>query len=163
MKPASGIIIYDGGEARVEVRLERDTVWLTQEQMALLFGRERSVITKHIRNVFAEGELEREAVCAKCAHTASDGKTYQGESNNLDVIISVGYRVKSLQGTRFRQWATRVLREHLTRGYTLDRQRFEQNAALLVAKSDAKNKNPMVRLIENMPTLSGAPIRGVEP
>lgn len=115
MKPASGIIIiYEGGEARVEVRLERDTVWLTQEQMALLFGRERSVITKHIRNVFAEGELEREAVCAKFAHTASDGKTYQVESYNLDVIISVGYRVKSLQGTRFRQWATRVLREHLT-------------------------------------------------
>ena len=133
MKPASDIIIYDGGEARVEVRLDRETVWLTQEQMAQLFGRERSVITKHIRNVFAEGELEREAVCAKFAHTAADGKTYQVESYNLDVIISVGYRVKSLQGTRFRQWATRVLREHLTHGYTLDRQRFEQNAAELEA------------------------------
>ncbi|WP_114649916.1 virulence protein RhuM/Fic/DOC family protein [Pseudothauera hydrothermalis] len=127
------IVIYEGGEARVEVRLERDSVWLTQEQMALLFGRERSVITKHIRNVFAEGELEREAVCAKFAHTAADGKTYQVESYNLDVIISVGYRVKSLQGTRFRQWATRVLREHLTRGYSLDRQRFERNAAELEA------------------------------
>lgn len=127
------IVIYEGGEARVEVRLERESVWLTQEQMALLFGRERSVITKHIRNVFAEGELEREAVCAKFAHTAADGKTYQVEGYNLDVIISVGYRVKSLQGTRFRQWATRVLREHLTRGYTLDRQRFERNAAELEA------------------------------
>jgi prophage maintenance system killer protein len=133
MKPTSDIIIYEGNEARVEVRLDRETVWLTQEQMAQLFGRERSVITKHIRNVFAEGELEREAVCAKFAHTAADGKTYQVESYNLDVIISVGYRVKSLQGTRFRQWATRVLREHLTRGYTLDRQRFEKSAAELEA------------------------------
>lgn len=133
MNPASDIIIYEGDEARVEVRLGRDTVWLTQEQMAQLFGRERSVITKHIRNVFAEEELKREAVCAKFAQTATDGKTYQVESYNLDVIISVGYRIKSLQGTRFRQWATRVLREHLTRGYTLARQRFEQNATELEA------------------------------
>lgn len=133
MKPNPNIGIYDSGEARVEVRLDRGTVWLTQEQMGALFGRERSVITKHIRNVFAEGELEREAVCAKFAHTAADGKTYQVEFYNLDVIISVGYRVKSIQGTRFRQWATRVLREHLTQGYTLDRQRFEQNAAELQA------------------------------
>lgn len=133
MKATSDIVIYEGGEARVEVRLERETVWLTQEQMSQLFGRERSVITKHLRNVFAEGELEREAVCAKFAHTAADGKTYQVEHYNLDVIISVGYRVKSLQGTRFRQWATRVLREHLTQGYSLDRQRFERNAAELEA------------------------------
>ena len=131
MIPTFEVIIYDSGEARVEVRLDQETVWLTQEQMGALFGRERSVITKHIRNVFAEGELEREAVCAKFAHTASDGKTYQVEFYNLDVIISVGYRVKSVRGTRFRQWATRVLREHLTQGYTLDRQRFEQNAAEL--------------------------------
>ncbi|MFN3327119.1 MAG: RhuM family protein [Bryobacteraceae bacterium] len=131
MKPNQNIIIYDSGEARVEVRLDRETVWLTQEQMGALFGRERSVITKHIRNVFAEGELERGAVCAKFAHTAADGKTYQVEFYSLDVIISVGYRVKSVQGTRFRQWATRVLREHLTQGYTLDRQRLEQNAAEL--------------------------------
>lgn len=133
MNPAADVIIYDSAEARVEVRLDRETVWLTQEQMATLFGRERSVVTKHIRNVFSEGELERGAVCAKFAHTAADGKTYQVEYYNLDVIISVGYRVKSQQGTRFRQWATRVLREHLTQGYSLDRQRFEQNAAELEA------------------------------
>lgn len=89
MKPTSDIIIYEGGEARVEVRLNRETVWLTQEHMSQLFKRERSVITKHLRNVFAEGELEREAVCAKFAHTAADGKTYQVEYYNLDVIISV--------------------------------------------------------------------------
>jgi len=133
MNTTAEIIIYEGDHARVEVRLERDSVWLTQEQVGLLFGRERSVITKHIRNVFAEGELEREAVCAKFAHTATDGKTYQVDHYNLDVIISVGYRVKSLPGTRFRQWATRVLREHLTQGYSLDRERFERNAAELEA------------------------------
>jgi prophage maintenance system killer protein len=131
MKTNNQVVIYEGGEARVEVRLDRESVWLTQEQMSTLFNRERSVITKHIRNVFAEGELEREAVCAKFAHTAADGKTYQVEYYNLDVIISVGYRVKSIQGTRFRQWATRVLREHLTRGFSLDRARFEKNAAEL--------------------------------
>ncbi|MFN3702402.1 RhuM family protein [Thermomonas sp.] len=133
MIATADIVIYEGDGSRVEVRVEKDTVWLRQEQMAELFGRERSVITKHIRNVFAEGELERDAVCANFAHTAADGKTYQVEHYNLDVIISVGYRVKSLQGTRFRQWATRVLREHLTQGYSLDRQRFAQNAAELEA------------------------------
>ena len=133
MIATADIVIYEGDGYRVEVRVEKDTVWLRQEQMAELFGRERSVITKHIRNVFAEGELERDAVCANFAHTAADGKTYQVEHYNLDVIISVGYRVKSLQGTRFRQWATRVLREHLTQGFSLDRQRFAQNAAELEA------------------------------
>lgn len=133
MIATADIVIYEGDGSRVEVRVEKDTVWLRQEQMAELFGRERSVITKHIRNVFAEGELERDAVCANFAHTAADGKTYQVEHYNLDVIISVGYRVKSLQGTRFRQWATRVLREHLTQGFSPDRQRFAQNAAELEA------------------------------
>ncbi len=133
MSPTSEIIIYKGDTARVEVRVDKDSVWLRQEQMAELFGRERSVITKHIRNVFAEGELVRDAVCANFAHTAADGKTYQVEHYNLDLIISVGYRVKSVQGTRFRQWATRVLREHLTQGYSLDRQRFERNAVELEA------------------------------
>lgn len=129
------VLVYEDpdGKVRVDVRLERDTVWLTQEQMARLFGRERSVITKHLRNVFAEGELARQAVCAKFAHTAGDGKTYQVEHYNLDVIISVAYRVKSLQGTRFRQWATQTLREHLVRGYTINHQRFERNARELEA------------------------------
>ncbi|MGF1644694.1 MAG: virulence RhuM family protein [Thiotrichales bacterium] len=127
------ISIYQTENGTVEVRLGQDTVWLRQEQLSLLFGRDRSVITKHLRNVFAEGELEANAVCAKFAHTAADGKTYQVEHYNLDVIISVGYRVKSQQGTRFRQWATRILREHLTQGYTLNQQRFEANARELEA------------------------------
>ena len=130
MKPTSEIIIYDAGQARVEVRLDQETVWLTQEQMAQLFGRERSVITKHVRNVFAEGELDEKSNVQNL-HIAGSDKPVR--FYNLDVIISVGYRVKSQQGTRFRQWATRVLREYLTRGYSLDRQRFERNAAELEA------------------------------
>ncbi len=129
------IIIYQEEGQEVEVRLDaaHDTVWLRQEQMSALFGRERSVITKHLRNIFKEGELEEDSVCANYAHTAEDGKTYQVKHYNLDVIISVGYRVKSQQGTRFRQWATRVLREHLTQGWTLNQQRFESNARELEA------------------------------
>jgi hypothetical protein len=98
------VVVYEApdGQVRFEVRLERETVWLTQQQMADLFGRERSVITKHVRNVFREGELESESVCAKFAHTAADGKTYHVDHYNLDVVISVGYRVKSLRGTQFR-------------------------------------------------------------
>jgi hypothetical protein len=106
--------------------LEQDTVWLTQAQMSGLFGRERSVITKHVRSVFREGELAAESVCAKFAHTAEDGKTYQVEHYNLDLIISVGYRVKSKRGTQFRIWATRTLNDHLLRGYTLNEKRLRE-------------------------------------
>jgi prophage maintenance system killer protein len=130
VKPSNQVVIYEGGDVRVEVRLDGESVWLTQEQMGQLFGRERSVITKHIRNVFADGELEEESNVQNL-HIAGSDKPVK--FYNLDVVISVGYRVKSQQGTRFRQWATRVLREHLTHGYTLDRQRFEQNAAELEA------------------------------
>ena len=126
------VILYQapGGETRLEVRLEHDTVWLRQEQMGQLFGRERSVITKHLRNVFAEGELDEKSNVQNL-HIAGSDKSVR--FYNLDVIISVGYRVKSPQGTRFRQWATKVLREHLTQGYTLNRQRFEANARELEA------------------------------
>lgn len=130
--PGGEIVLYEAqnGEVRVDVRLDHETVWLTQEQMGRLFGRERSVITKHVRNVFQEGELSAGSVCAKFAHTADDGKTYQIEHYNLDMIISVGYRVKSSQGTRFRQWATRVLREHLVRGYTFNQTRLAERGLL---------------------------------
>jgi len=132
------IVVYEDpdGKARVDVRLEQETVWLTKQQMAELFGRERSVITKHIRNAFKEGELDPGATCAKFAQVRSEGgRTVHREVEhfNLDVIISVGYRVKSLRGTWFRIWATHTLREHLVRGYTLDRERFERNAAELEA------------------------------
>jgi prophage maintenance system killer protein len=122
------IIIYEDPEVTVpvQVTLDGETVWLTQAQMAELFGRERSVITKHVRNVFRDGELEQERVRAFFAHTAADGKTYQTEHYNLDVIISVGYRVKSPRGVRFRQWATTVLKDHLLQGFSLNRQRLAE-------------------------------------
>ena len=125
--PQSEIILYqteDGG-TRVQVQLQDETVWLTQQQMAELFQRERSVITKHIRNIFEEGELVEEAVCANHARTAADGKTYQTAAYNLDVIISVGYRVKSLRGTQFRIWATQRLREYIVKGFLLDDERLK--------------------------------------
>lgn len=126
------ILIYkaEDGSPVTEVRLAGETVWLRQEQMAQLFGRERSVITRHVGNVFREGELDKESNVQN-VHIAGSDKPVK--FYNLDVIISVGYRVKSPQGTRFRQWATRTLREHLTQGYTLNRQRFEANARELEA------------------------------
>lgn len=129
----SDIVIYqsENGTASLEVRLDHETVWLTQDQMAELFGRERSVITKHLRNVFKEGELEEISVRAKYAHTAADDKEYQTQFYNLDAIISVGYRVNSKQGTRFRQWATQVLRDHIVKGYTVNEQRMREESAKL--------------------------------
>jgi prophage maintenance system killer protein len=126
------VLLYEApdGQVRVDVRLDHDTVWLTQDQLSQLFGRERSVITKHVRNVFREGELNSSSVCAKFAHTAADGKTYQVDHYNLDVIISVGYRVKSQRGVQFRQWATRVLREHLVQGYTFNQTRLAERGLL---------------------------------
>ena len=136
MKPTSEIVIYDGGEARVEVRVAHENVWLSLQQLADLFGRDKSVISRHLRNIFASGELDREATVAKNATVQREGDrevVRDIEYFNLDVIISVGYRVNSSRATRFRQWATRILREHLTQGYSLDRQRFEHNAAELEA------------------------------
>ena len=110
---ADVLVYQDDAGVKMTVKTDGETVWLTQEQMCQLFGRERSVITKHIRNVFKEGEQVENSVCAKFAHTAADGKVYQVAYYNLDVVISVGYRVKSIEGVHFRQWATRVLREML--------------------------------------------------
>jgi prophage maintenance system killer protein len=116
--PARGkVLVYKN---RVEVLLEKDTVWLTQKQMADLFDTERSVVTKHVRNIYNTKELDRKTVCAKFAHTAEDGKVYQTQFYNLDAIISVGYRVNSKRGTQFRIWATNVLKKHLVDGYTIN-------------------------------------------
>lgn len=131
------IAIYQSESGAVDVRLDGDTVWLTQEQMTQLFGRERSVITKHIRNVFKEGELEEKSNVQNLHIPRSDKPV---RLYNLDVIISVGYRVKSPQGVQFRQWATRLLREHLTRGYTLNQQRLQTNAAELEAALELVHK-----------------------
>ncbi len=123
----SNIIMYttEDGVTKIEVAFDHDTVWLSIDQMAELFQRDKSVIGKHVRNIFKEGELEKEAVWAKFAYTASDGKTYQVDFYNLDVIISVGYRVKSLRGTQFRIWATSILKEYMKKGFALDDDRLK--------------------------------------
>ena len=146
------IAIYQSPSGVVEVRLDNDTVWLTQEQMTQLFGRERSVITKHIRNVFNEGELDEKSNVQNLHIPHSDKPV---RFYNLDVIISVGYRVKSPQGVQFRQWATRLLREHLTLGYTVNRQRFEDNAAELEAALN------LIRKAAQTPELSADTGRGL--
>jgi prophage maintenance system killer protein len=125
--PGGEILLYRAPDGKVclDVRLDRETVWLTQKQMAALFQTERSVITKHLRNIFASGELDKDSVSAFFAHTAADGKTYRTQFYNLDAIISVGYRVNSKRGTQFRIWATQVLRDHLVKGYTVNARRLE--------------------------------------
>ena len=115
----------EDNQIKVDVRFYDESVWLTIDQMAELFERNKSTISRHISNVFKEGELTREAVVAKFATTASDGKTYQVDYYNLDVIISVGYRVKSLRGTQFRQWATKRLNEYIRKGFTMDDERLK--------------------------------------
>ena len=120
----SQIVLYQPDESiSLQVKIDGafKTVWLSIDQMAELFGRDRSVIGKHVRTIFKEGELQKDSVWAKFAYTASDGKTYLVDYYNLDVIISVGYRVKSIQGTKFRIWATSILRQYLLQGYSVNR------------------------------------------
>ena len=121
-KEKADMIIYttEDGLTKVETTFDGDTVWLSIDQMAELFQRDKSTISRHIKNVFTEGELQRESVVAKFATTAADGKVYQVDYYNLDVIISVGYRVKSLRGTQFRIWANSVLKEYLLKGFAMN-------------------------------------------
>ena len=147
--PSDEIVLYEApdGQVRLDVRLERETVWLSQAQMAELFGRERSVITKHLRNVYAEGELAVEGTSAKLAQVQTEGGrtvTREVDHYNLDAILSVGYRVNSKRGTQFRIWATRTLRDHVLQGYSLNERRLrekgldeiEQAVALLARTLD---------------------------
>ncbi len=122
------IIIYQtpNGSAGIEVHLEAETVWLTQKQMAELFDKDVRTVNEHIRNIFQEGELEENSVIRKFRITASDGKIYDTSHYNLDIIISVGYRVKSKRGTQFRQWATKVIRDHLVKGFTISQSRIAE-------------------------------------
>ena len=126
-KRKADMIIYttEDGLTKVETTFDGETVWLSIDQMAELFQRDRSVIGKHVRNIFKEGELEKESVWAKFAYTATDGKVYNVDYYNLDVIISVGYRVKSKQGTQFRIWATGILKEYMRKGFALDDDRLK--------------------------------------
>src|SRR3989338_4531188 len=125
IKNKGEIIIYKTKQGpMLEVKLEKQTVWLTQAQIGLLFDIERSVITKHLQNIFASRELEEDLVCAIFAHTAADDKIYKTQFYNLDVIISVGYRVNSQRATQFRIWATKTLKDHLVQGYTINEKRL---------------------------------------
>lgn len=122
------IIIYrtEDGRTQLEVRLENENVWLSQQQIANLFGVQRPAITKHLRNIFESGELEENSVSSILEHTASDGKKYKTQFYNLDAIISVGYRVNSLQATHFRRWATERLKEYLIKGFAMDDKRLKE-------------------------------------
>ena len=124
------IFQLENKEQGIEVFYQDESLWCTQKAMAILFDCDRSVITKHLGNIFTSGELNENAVCAKFAHTASDGKTYQTQFYSLDAIIAVGYRVNSIRATQFRQWATAVLRQFAIRGYVLDKKRMENGAFL---------------------------------
>ena len=121
------IVIYKSadGLSDLSVHVEEESVWLSLDQMAALFDRDKSTISRHIKKIFDEGELFVRSVVAKNATTAADGKTYLVDYDNLDVIISVGYRVKSVQGTRFRQWATQRLKEYIVKGFTMDDERLK--------------------------------------
>lgn len=125
------MLIYqsEDGKIKIDVRFEKETVWLSLDQMAILFGRDKSTISRHIKNIFEEGELQAPSVVANYATTATDGKTYQVDYFNLDVIISVGYRVKSQQGTQFRIWATQRLREYIIKGFALNDERFKTGSS----------------------------------
>ena len=128
MNENSNIIIYQGenGKTHIEVKLEENTVWLTQQQMADLFGVKQPAISKHLKNIFDSGELNKDSVYSILEYTASDGKIYKTGFYNLDAIISIGYRVNSIQATRFRQWATAVLKEYIIKGFTMDDDRLKQ-------------------------------------
>ena len=123
----SEMMIYttEDGLTKIETTFDGDTVWLSIDQMAELFQRDKSTISRHIKNIFTEGELKREAIVANFATTAADGKTYQVDYYNLDVIISVGYRVKSQRGVQFRIWATGILRKYMRKGFALDDERLK--------------------------------------
>ena len=127
------ILIYQNsqGSIKIDVRLEDETVWLSQAQMGMLFNKDKRTISEHISNIFKEGELNENSVIRNFRTTASDGKSYDVNYYNLDVIISVGYRVKSHQGTQFRIWATQRLREYIVMGFTLNDERFKSGRSLL--------------------------------
>ena len=132
MNSNSQLLIYQspGGDIKIDVRLENETVWLTQAHMAELFNKDKRTISEHIRNIFSEGELMENAVVRNFRTTAADGKNYDINYYNLDVIISVGYRVKSQQGTQFRIWATQRLKEYIIKGFALNDERFKSGNSM---------------------------------
>lgn len=136
------IVLYETADhaVKLNVNTDGDTVWLSLEQLTDLFDRDKSTISRHIRNVFKEGELDRDSVVANFATTAADGKTYQVDYYNLDVIISVGYRVKSQRGVEFRKWANSVLKDYIIRGYAVNNKRIEQIGEVIRIMKRAENQ-----------------------
>lgn len=119
------IILFENQEVRLEVNMKDETVWLTQQQMAELFEKDRKTITRHIQNIYKDGELEENSVCSFFEHTAQDGKKYNVQYYNLDMIISVGYRVKSKNGILFRKWANQILKDYMIKGYAVNQKRLD--------------------------------------
>ena len=119
------IILFENQGVKLEVNLKDETVWITQKQMAELFDKDRRTITRHIQNIYKDGELEENAVCSFFEHTAEDGKKYQVQYYNLDMIISVGYRVNSKRGIIFRKWATKIIKDYMIKGYAVNQKRLE--------------------------------------
>ena len=156
----SGIILYNSDENNIELQVsfDNETVWLNRHQLALLFNRDIKTIGKHINNVFLDGELSKKSVVANFATTAIDGKTYQVEYYNLDVIISVGYRVKSKQGTQFRQWATQRLKDYLVKGYALNEKRLKE---LNYKYADLQNAIKLAANAGNSDSLSTNEAKGI--
>ncbi len=146
MSKINEIIIYttEDGKETFEVNLKEETVWLSQRQMAELFEKDVRTINEHIKNIFSEGELEENAVIRKFRITAADGKKYNTNMYNLDLIISVGYRVNSKRGTQFRIWATNVLKNHLIQGYSINQKRLQENQTKL------KELQKTTRMIERL-------------
>ena len=144
---ATDLVVFrpKGEKMTLEVQLKEETVWLTQAQMAALFMTERSVITKHIGNILQSKELMKNSVCAFFAHPAEDGKIYKTQFYNLDMIISVGYRVNSKRGTQFRIWATNILKQHLVQGYTINEKRL---------KEQTENVKTLQRTVEMLANVS---------
>ena len=119
------LIIFENQDVKLDVNLKDDTVWLTQAQIAQLFGKDRKTITRHIQNIYKDDELDEKSVCSFFEHTANDGKVYNVQYYNLDMIISVGYRVKSKNGIIFRKWANKILKDYLLKGYAINQKRLE--------------------------------------
>ena len=144
------IVIYEdaNGEIKLDVSLENDTLWLSQKQLEVLFDRDKSVISRHIKNIFKDEELDKNSVVAKNATTATDGKIYQVEYYNLDMIISLGYRVNSKRATSFRVWATKILKDYIINGYSINNKRLQQKWL--------KELNETISLLKN--TISNAQI-----
>ena len=144
------IVIYEdaNGEIKLDVSLENDTLWLSQKQLEVLFDRDKSVISRHIKNIFKDEELDKNSVVAQNATTATDGKIYQVEYYNLDMIISLGYRVNSKRATSFRVWATKILKDYIINGYSINNKRLQQKGL--------KELNETISLLKD--TISNAQI-----